>query len=94
MLKAKFKSGDELWVPADIRPGPFIDERRVYLKLGNNEWLGFVNESEVRDEKFVRVHILHVKGDSVVLGIRGISPHSRSFKTERATLVEHGAVAP
>ncbi|HEY2106092.1 MAG TPA: hypothetical protein VGH29_09935 [Candidatus Binataceae bacterium] len=94
VLKPKLKVGDELWVPAEIRLGPFAHERRVYLKIGDNEWLGFANESEVRDEKLLRVRVLGVKGDSVVLGIRGISPHSRSFRTERATLIEHGAIAP
>jgi hypothetical protein len=94
MAKAKFKVGDELWLSAEIRLGPFADERRVYLKIGTHEWLGFVNQSEVREEKSVRLTVLRTEGDSVVLGIRGTSPQSRSFRTERATLYEHGAVAP
>jgi len=93
MLKSKLKVGDELWIPAEIRLGPFADERRVYLKIDDNEWLGFVNEAEIRDNKLLRVTVLATKGDSVVLGIRGISPHGRPFKTQRETLIEHGAIA-
>lgn len=93
MAKSKLKAGDELWLPARILPGPFIDERRVYLKIGDNEWFGFVNESEIRDEKLLRVRVLGVRGDSVALGIRGMSPGSRTFVTKRSTLIEYGAVA-
>ena len=93
MAERKYKVGDELWLPCQVRPGPFSNERRVYLKVGEREWLGFVNESEIRDERFVKARVLHIEGDRLLLGIRGSSPTSRSFVTERSTLAEHGAVA-
>jgi hypothetical protein len=82
----KAKKGDVVWIPCEVRSGPFPDERRVYLKLGDHEWMGFVNEAEIRDGKSVKATILRVAGNRVLLGIRGTSPTSRSFVTERSLL--------
>jgi hypothetical protein len=89
----KFEMGDIVFLRAEIRPGPFADERRVYLKLGDLEWLGFVHESEIKEEQFVGARVLRVEGDIVALGINGTSPQSRAFRTARDTLIEHGALA-
>ncbi len=91
IINRKPKKGDVVFLPCEVRSGPFPDERRVYLKLGDHEWMGFVNESEIRDGKLVKATILRVTGDRVLLGIRGTSPTSRSFVTERSTLFSHAA---
>ena len=35
--------GARMWLPCEVKPGPFSDERMVLIKAGGNEWLGFVN---------------------------------------------------
>lgn len=36
------KVGARLWVPCDVKPGPFSDERLVRIQDNRAEWLGFV----------------------------------------------------
>jgi hypothetical protein len=43
------KVGRYVWVPCEVKPGPFSDERmvRVHSQFGN--WLGFVPASSLKD---------------------------------------------
>ena len=43
MKKGDIKPGMVVWVPCEVRPGPFPNERKVYIKLDNSEWFGFVD---------------------------------------------------
>ena len=36
-----------VWVPCEVRGGPFPDERMVYIESKVGEWFGFVNVSEL-----------------------------------------------
>ena len=35
--------GARLWLPCEVKPGPFTDERRVLVHGEGGNWMGFVN---------------------------------------------------
>ena len=85
--KAEFKVGQEVWLPCDTKSGPFDDELRVYVKIGDEEWFGFVDGSDIRGGNKIRAKIVAVNKDAVIIGIPGISPHSKSIvKTTSETI--------
>ena len=47
------KVGAGVWVPCEVKPGPFDHERRVRINVEGNNWFGFVNtrwlESKVEE---------------------------------------------
>ena len=36
-------AGAEMWIPCEVAPGPFSDERAVLVRADGKEWSGFVN---------------------------------------------------
>ena len=36
--------GAGVWLPCQVKPGPFSDERMVLVELDGAQWFGFVNE--------------------------------------------------
>jgi hypothetical protein len=85
------KKGLYFWVPCEVKSGPFPNERRVYVKIGNNEWFGFVDASQLKEggkqeHDFVRAVILEVQPQGVVLGINGQSPASRPLETSSSEI--------
>lgn len=36
------RPGAEVWIPCEVKPGPFSDERMVRITSDLGEWLGFV----------------------------------------------------
>jgi len=41
--------GNIIWIPCEVKPGPFADERRVRLSSSINEWVGFVSVSHLQE---------------------------------------------
>ncbi len=99
MAQHKFRLRDTVWLPCEVRSGPFSNERRVYLKFGDDEWFGFVNVTELEQkvlEGADRVKAVVIgtgpKG-GVLLSVRGQSPASGPIHTDYPSLMaEHGAV--
>ncbi len=96
-MQHKFKVRDQVWLSCVVRPGPFPNERRVYVKLGDSEWFGFVDVSELRDKPsagtdHVRAVVIAVQPQKIVLGIRGQSPASGPIQTKPSLITEYGAV--
>jgi hypothetical protein len=95
---SKFRVGDEVWLPCRVRPGPFPNERKVYVKVGESEWFGFVDVSQLRENavpgtSYVRALVIAVQPSNVVLGIRGQSPASGPLQATPSQLTEHGSLA-
>jgi len=36
------RPGARIWIPCEVKPGPFSDERMVRVQSQAGEWLGFV----------------------------------------------------
>lgn len=96
MKADEIKKGMVVWLPCEVRGGPFPDERKVYVSSAIGDWFGFVNTSEL-DKKVaegrdrVRGIILTIEPNQVVVvGINGQSPASKALKADPA-LIEHAA---
>lgn len=92
-----FKVRDQVWLRCEVRQGPFPNERRVYVKLGQSEWFGFVGTAELRNKVLegqdqVRALVLAVQPQEVVLGIRGQSPASGPIQTNPSLITNYGPV--
>ncbi len=96
MKASEFKRDVVVWLPCDVRSGPFSNERRIFVKIGESEWFGFVDIAELKEsdgKTFVRAVVLAVRPDAVVLGIRGQSPGSGPIQAKPSLIIEHGAFA-
>lgn len=40
--------GDYIWIPCEVKPGPFSNERLVKCSSGDDDWLGFVQEYSLK----------------------------------------------
>ena len=45
----ELKPGDYVWVPCEVKPGPFSNERFVRVQSGGEDWVGFVNTMHLKD---------------------------------------------
>ena len=91
----KIKKGMVIWIPCEVKNGPFPNERRVYVQLGQSEWFGFVDLSHLKEEhgqQFVRTIVLAVRPSEVVLGIRGQSPASGPIQASPSLIAQYGTV--
>lgn len=87
MKASEIRKGAIVWIPCQVRGGPFPDERRVYVKTQLTEWFGFVNTSELKNKVAtgvdnVRAVVTAVAPDYVVVGIRGQSPASGAIRAQ------------
>ena len=57
----KIDAGNVVWIPCEVKPGPFSDERQVKLSSSWGEWLGFVPVSYLQEpvlEGFTKIRVL------------------------------------
>lgn len=85
------KKGMTVWIPCEVKGGPFPNERRVYVKTDKSEWFGFVNTSELRKgieegPDSVRAVVIDTDSKQLVLAIRGQSPASGPVLAERSLI--------
>ncbi len=63
----RYEAGRIVWIPCEVKPGPFSDERLVRIVSERGEWVGFVHIGALRDpvkegSTFVRAVIVNVEG--------------------------------
>ena len=68
--------GTEVWVPCEVKPGPFSDERLVRVSSGRGEWLGFVPLRSLRDPilegtTFIGARVVAVNGERFQASLPG-----------------------
>ncbi len=59
--------GAHVWIPCDVKPGPFSGERLVWVKSSNNDWVGFVPTTFLKDP--IEIGKTEIKG--IVIGYYG-----------------------
>jgi len=69
-------AGSFIWIPCEVKPGPFSDERRVRLSSAIKEWVGFVPVSVLQapileGETKIRVFVVEVQNDRFSAKIPG-----------------------
>jgi len=80
------KPGKRIWVPCEVKPGPFSNERLVRVRTSRDQWVGFVGVDVLKDpvpsgSTFVQVMVLSVKKDQVTVRLPGYSVDSSRTKT-------------
>jgi len=71
------KIGTRIWIPCDVKPGPFSDERFVKVCVDEGSpWLGFVPEFHLRDpiqegRTLLPALVVSIKGDKFTARIPG-----------------------
>ena len=45
----KLSVGAKIWLPCEVKPGPFSDERLIKIPSVHGEWLGFVPASFLKE---------------------------------------------
>lgn len=96
MKPSGIKNGMAVWLPCEVRSGPFPNERRIYIKHDTGEWFGFVDVSQLKEKvekgsDYVRATVIGVQDERVVLGIRGQAPASKPIETRPAFI---GGLSP
>jgi len=96
-MKTELKRGMSIWLPCEVRGGPFPDERIAYVKSTRGEWFGFVNVAELKEgvisgKDRVRGVVLALRSDHIVVGIEGQSPTTSKSIHADPSSIEYGAV--
>ncbi|MCE2488061.1 MAG: hypothetical protein J4F42_21310 [Desulfurellaceae bacterium] len=45
----KLKVGSQVWLPCEVKPGPFSNERLVRVELPSEPWVGFVETNVLKE---------------------------------------------
>ena len=74
----RLNAGTVVWIPCEVKPGPFPDERRVRIQSSLGEWMGFVSATMLQEpilegETKIRGQILAVEHDRFAAIIPGES---------------------
>lgn len=64
----KLDAGKRVWIPCEVKPGPFSNERMVRVSAGGADWLGFVELQHLKHtitegQTYVRVLVVEVEND-------------------------------
>lgn len=77
--------GAKMWLPCQVKPGPFSNERMVFVDDDVGQWFGFVDvrwlksgEDEGSDQVLAR--IVDVDGTQFKASIPGYAPRRRLFR--------------
>ena len=68
--------GQKVWVPCEVKPGPFSNERMVRVISPVGDWFGFAQTSILKDpvsegETAVKAVILDITGVKLMLQVLG-----------------------
>jgi len=80
-----YEAGRLVWIPCDVKPGPFADERIIRISSDGGTWVGFVQEDALREPviegpTFVRAVIVKVDGGRFNARVAGEPVASRLFE--------------
>ena len=46
---SRLKIGSQIWLPCEVKPGPFSNERLVRVGLPSEPWVGFVETNALKE---------------------------------------------
>jgi len=89
--------GRRVWVPCEVKPGPFSNERMVRIIGPAGEWLGFVPDVLLRDcidrgETAVQGIVDEVSNGTVSLFLPGASVTGGVFQQDAARVTLFGSL--
>lgn len=64
----KLKVGAMVWIPCEVKPGPFSNERVVLVESERGPWIGFVDVSFLQNDietgkTFIRARVVSVEAN-------------------------------
>ena len=77
-----FQRGGQIWIPCEVKPGPFPDERMVRIDSEGAQWVGFVPVESLQQpvthgSTYVRAVIVNVIGSRLEARVPGEPVASR-----------------
>lgn len=72
------QAGAKIWIPCEVKPGPFSDERFVRVRDNGFDWLGFVQVKQLREP---------ILEGSTFIDAMVVSVNDRSFKARPTRIV-------
>lgn len=84
MNGSKLRVGGIIWIPCEVKPGPFSDERLVRIDSEFGEWIGFVPVESLQHnvdqgETLIRGTISDIQKDRFEVILPGNPISSQSF---------------
>ena len=91
------RQGQYLWIPCEVKPGPFSDERMIRIELGDAQWVGFVPVTELRSPvdvgtAQVRGFVREANRGNLLVSVRGYSVGGAPIHTTTKEAAHFGAV--
>ncbi|MES1244674.1 MAG: hypothetical protein ABUT39_23910 [Acidobacteriota bacterium] len=91
--------GTQVWVPCEVKPGPFSDERLVRVLSNRGEWLGFVpirllREPILEGSTFIGARIVAVAGERFQASIPGEALTPSLFEGFEGNVARVGRLDP
>jgi len=90
--------GGRIWVPCEVKPGPFPDERLVRIApSGAEEWVGFVPADALQDDIFegstcVVGTIIEIHDESISVHFPGHAVSRSTFESPISRIKPFGSV--
>jgi hypothetical protein len=89
--------GKIVWLPCEVKPGPFSDERLVRVSSDRGEWVGFVPVSSLREPvplgpTFVRAVVTEIHDDRFSARLPGHAVTPIPFEGVTSRAVRIGAL--
>ena len=77
--------GSYVWLPCEVKPGPFANERLVRLRSALSEWLGFVATTSLKEpieegRTLVHALVLDLGGNRLTAQVPGAPVGSSIFE--------------
>lgn len=90
------EKGSHIWVPCEVKPGPFSDERVVRVESEAGEWVGFVQASFLKEPistgtTYVQAVVVEVDGETFTARLPGQAVTPLLFKGVTSRLQGQGA---
>lgn len=83
----------KVWIPCEVKKGPFSDERTVKITSGESEAVAFVGTDFLREpveggHTFIKVDVVSESKDTIVAKIPGVSISNKSITINKSDMEE------
>ena len=89
--------GSRIWIPCEVKPGPFSDERMVRVETPDGPWLGFVELHHLREplergNTEILATVTEVQADEFLARFPGHATQTLLFRGEVARAAQVGSL--
>lgn len=89
--------GSQIWIPCEVKPGPFSNERLVRVVSRAGQWVGFVPVVSLRDDvergrTWASATVIDFDETSVAVQFSGYAVTPTVFRSDRAGVEPRAAL--